>query len=565
MSSTLQFAIRSKDGIALKEHAADGSLVTVHSWADPATRLMRFDANGRHLFIATSDALSMYALPSLAEKTARQLIRLELPFLQDFACHGRLLCTMQKPLATAGTISGIEKNIKVWALPEGKMLHESPGKAVVHFLDGAAFAKCSPGGEVQVWRPSYASFDRLSLGERIDAVACSGRMMALFAKEQAGRPASVRIVDTASKTVVVQKSFFKADRIDMYWSPSGKHLLALTHADIDRTGKSYYGEDHLYLLGIDGCECRVALDREGPVHDCTWHPRGVEFIVIFGFMPAKTMLFDCRGEPVFTFDGIGPKNLVRYNHDGAAIAFGAFGNLAGSVDIWSRHRMHRVGGMQAPNSTIMQWSMSPADAANSSGGAGTCNSVNGHSQTLITATLTPRLRVDNGYCIWNWRGEQIRKESFAELYQVAWRPGYDVLPALDGSIDSIFSGKHVDSPSLSASTSTTTAYRPPRLRGTPSTMARDADGNFVSSTAGISADGNSPKSNPKPAPPSAPSTISKEERQLRRLREKLSQVEDLKVKIRSGDRTLERNQLDKIAGEGKLRDEIVALERLCLK
>ena len=64
-------------------------------------------------------------------------------------------------------------------------------------------------------------------------------------------------------------------------------------------------------------------------------------------------------------------------------------------------------------------------------------------------------------------------------------------------------------------------------------------------------------------PPAAPSTISKEERAIRRLRERLSQIEDLKVRARSGE-SLERNQMEKIATEGKLRDEIAMLERMSL-
>ncbi len=91
--------------------------------------------------------------------------------------------------------------------------------------------------------------------------------------------------------------------------------------------------------------------------------------------------------------------------------------------------------IQAPNSTIMEWSIPLGSSAK--GVASTFNSINGHSQHLLTATLHPRLRVDNGYRMWNWRGREMQKEAATELYQVVWRPGYACMPAADGSIDTI--------------------------------------------------------------------------------------------------------------------------------
>lgn len=36
--------------------------------------------------------------------------------------------------------------------------------------------------------------------------------------------------------------------------------------------------------------------KEGPVHDVQWSPSGQHFMVVAGFMPAKTILFDARCE-----------------------------------------------------------------------------------------------------------------------------------------------------------------------------------------------------------------------------------------------------------------------------
>lgn len=104
---------------------------------------------------------------------------------------------------------------------------------------------------------------------------------------------------------VSNKTFYKADQVQMYWNDLGTNLLVLTQTDVDKTGKSYYGgnmdhhyskredvvrnwtfchiETNLYYLAVAGnFDCRVPLDKDGPVHDVTWGPDSKEFVVVYG-------------------------------------------------------------------------------------------------------------------------------------------------------------------------------------------------------------------------------------------------------------------------------------------
>lgn len=48
----------------------------------------------------------------------------------------------------------------------------------------------------------------------------------------------------------------------MKWSKNGINLLFLTQTDVDKTGKSYYGESNLYLMAAAGnYDCRVTLGQ----------------------------------------------------------------------------------------------------------------------------------------------------------------------------------------------------------------------------------------------------------------------------------------------------------------
>lgn len=101
-----------------------------------------------------------------------------------------------------------------------------------------------------------------------------------------GMPANVKIYSLMALTgqPTCQKTFFKADRAQIKWNTIGTQVMVLTQTDVDQANKSYYGETGgLYLLSAAGnFDCRVTLDKEGPVHDFAWSPGSKEFGVIYG-------------------------------------------------------------------------------------------------------------------------------------------------------------------------------------------------------------------------------------------------------------------------------------------
>ena len=93
---------------------------------------------------------------------------------------------------------------------------------------------------------------------------------------------------------------------------------------------------------------------------------------------------------------------------------------------------------------------------------------------ILTATTSPRLRVDNGVRIWHVDGGLMYNEDLQELYYVAWRPQPTTDYALGNPLAQIptphasalaYLGT-VKTPSKPAG-----AYRPPGARGTPTPLA----------------------------------------------------------------------------------------------
>ena len=78
-----------------------------------------------------------------------------------------------------------------------------------------------------------------------------------------GQPAAVKVFRVPEFSAPIsQKTFFKGDKVQLKWNNLGTSLIVLAQTEVDKTGKSYYGETNLYLLSSNGdFDCRVGLGR----------------------------------------------------------------------------------------------------------------------------------------------------------------------------------------------------------------------------------------------------------------------------------------------------------------
>lgn len=233
------------------------------------------------------------------------------------------------------------RNLKLWKVETGEMVLSFSQKNQngwrLEWTEDERFCARLVGSEVQIY--SSLSFSsgiahRLKLeGMQSFSISPGKRYtIAAFVPERKGQPATVQLYDILNlSTAIAQKTFFRADSAHYYWNDIGTSILVLTHTDVDKTGKSYYGETGLYFLAIAGnFDCRVELDHPGPVHDVNWSPNAKEFMVIYGTMPSKATLFDHRANAIYDFPPA-PRNFVRFNPHGRVICIAGFGNLAGEI------------------------------------------------------------------------------------------------------------------------------------------------------------------------------------------------------------------------------------------
>jgi translation initiation factor 2A len=249
---------------------------------------------------------------------------------------------------------------------------------------------------------------------------------------------------------VSQKTFFKGDKVQLKWNEEGTSLIVLAQTEVDRTGKSYYGETTLYVLSANGgFDSRISLDKDGPIHDVTWSPNSKEFGVVYGYMPAKTTIFNQRAVATHSFP-LAPRNTILFSPTGHFVLVAGFGNLAGQMDIYDLEKDYRkVCTIEGGNPSVCEWSPD--------------------SRYILTATTSPRLRVDNGVRLWHVSGGLMYNEDMVELYSVTFRPlppdnfppGDPFYPVPAPHASALAYLGTVKTPSKPAG-----AYRPPGARGT---------------------------------------------------------------------------------------------------
>lgn len=271
-----------------------------------------------------------------------------------------------------------------------------------------------------------------------------------------GRIATYKHPDEGGEQLA-QRSTFRADSATFKWNSKGTAVLSLISTNIDTSGKSYYGESEVYFMDNLGVvDQRVDLPQEGPTYDAAWSPTGMEFIIIYGFMPARATMFNERCEPIFDF-GTGSRNTISFSPHGRFVALAGFGNLAGAVEFWDKNKQTLVGQAQLSCTTMHGWSP--------------C------SRYFLGATTFPRLRVDNCFRVVRIDGQLIHEHKMEDslLHQVIFKPALrGVFPDPKTALDDMIGGP-MQAPTSAGSDKSqqkkkTGVYRPPGSRGMASSV-----------------------------------------------------------------------------------------------
>ncbi|KAL4762869.1 translation initiation factor 2A [Aspergillus foveolatus] len=471
MAAPTQLAYRTVKGVGILDASPVYEPLAGFERPEGNLRCSAYSPDGRYFAWASPEKVTIID-PSVGHVVST--IPAENVFELGFSPLGTYLITWQRP--SKDTNGDAVKNLKVWQVAElesgenrivGQYVQKSQtGWNIQYSADEKLCARVVT-NEVQFYQSDNLSkvWNKLRVEGVADFALSPGQNLsvAVFIPERKGQPAAVKVFLVPQfGAPVSQKTFFKGDKVQLKWNASGTSLIVLAQTEVDKTGKSYYGETTLYLLSSSGqFDSRVHLDREGPIHDVSWSPTSKEFGVVYGTIPAKTTIFNVRGVPKHSFP-LTPRNTILFSPHGRFVLVAGFGNLAGQMDIYDMEKNYnKITTVEAANSSVCAWSPD--------------------GQTILTATTSPRLRVDNGIRLWHVSGALLYNEDINELYDVFWRPQstiqhplgdpFNPLPAPHASAIAYLSTRK-------APVKPAGAYRPPGARGqsTPLAFRREDQG-----------------------------------------------------------------------------------------
>ncbi|CRG83012.1 Eukaryotic translation initiation factor 2A [Talaromyces islandicus] len=466
--ATSQIAFRTLKGIGLLDASPVYQSVPGFERPEGNLRCSAYSPCGRYFAWASPESVTIID-PSVGHVITT--LPADNVFELGFSPLGTYIITWQRPSKDEN--GDAVKNLKVWNVAAqaqeggvgdkavvGRFVQKSQTGWNLQYTSDEQYCGRAVTNEVQF----YKSHDLGTVWNKLRVEGVSGfalspgktQALAVFVPERKGQPASVKVyVVPQFNNPVSQKTFFKGDKVQLKWNNSGTSVIVLAQTDVDRSGKSYYGETTLYLLSATGAfDSRIDLDREGPIHDVTWSPNSKEFGVVYGFMPAKTTIFNSRGVVSQSYP-LAPRNTIVFSPNGRFVVVAGFGNLAGQMDIYDLEKGHKkVTTIEGSNATVCEWAPD--------------------GRHILTATTSPRLRVDNGVRIWHVSGALQYNEDMNELYQVCWRPQGNT-PPLQGDPFNPLPVPHASALDYLAKRKTPSkpvgAYRPPGARGQTTSLA----------------------------------------------------------------------------------------------
>ncbi|SLM36565.1 Translation initiation factor, beta propellor-like domain [Lasallia pustulata] len=468
MAAPTQFAYRTLKGIGVVDASPVYEPLSGFQRPDGNLRCCVYSPDGRYFAWASPERVTVvdasvgHVITSLAAQNVYEL---------GFSPLGTFIITWQRPGKDDN--GDAVKNLKVWRVLEGgpdagEEEHNVVGRFVqksqtgwnLQYTYDEQYCARVVTNEVQFYQSADLGtvWNKLRVEGVTDFAVSPGKnhSIAVFIPERKGLPAAVKVFTVPNfDAAVSQKNFFKGDKVQLKWNDEGTSLIVLAQTEVDKSGKTYDGEATLYLLSANGgFDSRIDLDKKGPIYDVTWSPNSKEFGVVYGYIPAKTTIFNVRAVATHSF-ALAPRNTILFSPRGRFVLVAGFGTLVGQMDIYDLEKNYnKICTIEASNASVCEWSPD--------------------GKHILTAITSPRLRVDNGVRIWHVGGGLMYNEEFQELYHVCWRPQSTLIHPVANPLSPVptphasalaYLGT-VKTPSKPAG-----AYRPPGARGTLTPLA----------------------------------------------------------------------------------------------
>jgi len=458
----MDLLIRTKTDVVASSFGGAPKEVTIKAAFDAAFALSVYSPDGRWIAITDKDGVDIVG----AECAEPARVRVDQPGVTAaaFSPRGTFLLTWHRKKED-------EANLQLWRVSDGALrafwhLKSNPAELwpPIRWCSDESIAVRAGSDELHVYDGAFSS---TTITHRLPltgvhqawvspATADGGCLIVGFAPRSKSKPAAC--VSWAYPRVAepAMARSLQADSARVEFSADGGY--ALLELSTSASADSYYGDSRLFLASRDGrLNAAIAHPKEGPVHDFAWSPKSDVFVVIGGKSPPVAALYTKTGALSHNF-GAAAFNTVRFAPNGKVVLLAGFGNMSGNmafIDVAKRAALGPTSNCQC----VVNADWSP------------------DSRWLLTGTTRPRLQVDNGYRIWDYRGRCVVHKPFDQLFTVVWRPvppssytewlaGWEKASTGAGEVDGA-PGSSGGSATVASPPRPAGVYRPPGARGLP--------------------------------------------------------------------------------------------------
>ena len=240
----------------------------------------------------------------------------------------------------------------------------------------------------------------------------SNNYIACWVPEEANIPARVTIMEIPSRTVLRIMNLFNVTDCKLLWSPSGDYLAVKIERYAGKSRKPTTPNIEIFRLRERDIPVEV-LEAKEPIISLAWEPKGTHLIMISGETSRTNVSFysiESKKKAAGATDHIHllrtlEKKVVEdiyWSPEGQFVVLAGTRNLNGVLEFWNVHNLEMMASNEHYMSTDVQW--------DSSG------------RFVLTTASAWQHQIENGYCIWDFRGKLIHKQLIEKLYQTLWRP-----------------------------------------------------------------------------------------------------------------------------------------------
>ncbi|KAL4245822.1 translation initiation factor 3 subunit B [Abortiporus biennis] len=368
-------------------------------------------------------------------------------------------------------------NIAVWDIKTGNLLRTFPSSypeggeegakkqmqwpALKWSADDKFVARVTPGQQISVYElPSMGLYDKKSikiegvvdlewcpLGDKDkedEAKFASGKsnkkprenMLAYWTPEVANQPARVTVINFPSRQILRQKNLFNVTECKLYWQNQGDFLCV----KVDRhtkTKKSIFCNLEIFRVREKDFPVEV-VELKDTVSDFSWEPKGERFAIVstsdpnYGNpAPGITLKTDVsfyqleRGKGDFKLLRTLPNrtsNTIRWSPRGRHVVLATVGSSTKSeLEFWDMDFGHDdVNRREGPSKE--EWGSTIQHLGTADHYAVTDAEWDPSGRYLATSASAWRHTLENGYAIWDFRGQELDKKILDRFKQFLWRP-----------------------------------------------------------------------------------------------------------------------------------------------